>query len=90
MTIPGGWSEYTTRVSMDARRAFDDALQGLAGVNYTPIAVAEQVVAGKNYRFFCNAHSVVPNPIYYAAIVEVHKPLNGSASLGEIQTFGED
>jgi hypothetical protein len=90
MTIPGGWSKYSTSISSDAKAAFDEALHGLTGVSYSPIAVAEQVVAGKNYRFICNAHSVVPNPTNYAAVVSVYKPLSGSAEITGTQTFGDD
>lgn len=90
MTIPGGWSKYSSHISSEAKAAFDEALKGLAGVSYSPIAVAEQVVAGKNYQFFCNAHVVVPNPTNYAAIVSVHKPLSGDASVTETKTFGDD
>ena len=90
MTTPGGWSKYSTQISSEARAAFDEAVRGLTGVSYSPIAVAEQVVAGKNFRFFCNAHSVVPNPTNYAAIVGVHKPLSADAELTDTQSFGND
>jgi hypothetical protein len=90
MTIPGGWSKYSSHISSEAKTAFDEALKGLTGVSYSPIAVAEQVVAGKNYRFFCNAHSVIPNPTNYAAVVSVYKPLSGDAEMTDTQTFGDD
>lgn len=90
MTMPGGWSKYNTHISSEAKAAFDEAIRGLTGVSYSPIAVAEQVVAGKKYRFFCNAHSVVPNPTNYAAIVGVYKPLGADAELTDTQTFGDD
>lgn len=90
MTIAGGWSRYSANITTEAKAAFDEALKGLTGVSYTPVAVAEQVVAGKNFRFFCNAHSVIPNPVNYAAIVTVYKPLSGSASITDTQAFGDD
>lgn len=89
MTIAGGWSKYSTHISSEAKTAFDEAVRGLTGVSYAPIAVAEQVVAGKNYRFFCNAQTVVPNSTNDAAIVSVYKPLEGNAELTGTQTIGD-
>lgn len=90
MTVAGGWSKYSTHISSEAKSAFDEALKGLTGVSYSPIALAEQVVAGKNYRFFCNAQSVIPNATNYAAIVSVYKPLSGDAEITDTQTFGNE
>ncbi|MFN4904990.1 MAG: hypothetical protein ACK6AO_19450 [Planctomycetota bacterium] len=89
MTIPGGWTQYKTSISSDAQAAFDEALKGLVGVHYSPIAVAEQIVAGKNYRFFCNANAVVPNSPNYAAIISIYKPLSGPATISGIQSLDD-
>lgn len=89
MTIPGGCSTYGTHISSEAKTAFEEALKNLTGVSYSSIAVAEQVVAGKNYRFFCNAHKVIQNPTNYAAIVSVYKPLNGDATITECHSTAE-
>lgn len=81
MTNAGGWSVYTSDISSEAGTAFDQALKGQVGVTYAPVAVAQQVVAGMNYRFFCNASPVVPNSIAYPAMVSVFKSLDGNAKL---------
>lgn len=90
MTIAGGWSEYSTHIPSELKAVFVEALKGRTGVSYSPIAVASQVVAGTNYRFFCNAHSVIPNATNYATIVCVHKPLRGDAEVTDTQSFGND
>jgi|694.fasta_scaffold24079_10 hypothetical protein len=90
MSIPGGWSEYTSSISSEAQAAFDEALKGLVGVNYTPVAVAQQVVAGKNFRFFCNASGVFPNAPNYGAILSISKLIGSPAELTGTETVGND
>jgi hypothetical protein len=90
MSIPGGWSQYTSSISSEAQSAFDEALKGFVGVKYTPVAVAEQVVAGKNFRFFCNASAVIPNAPNYGAILSISKLIGSPAELTGTETFGND
>lgn len=54
------------------------------GVNYTPLAVATQVVSGINYRFFCNAQVVYPEAPNDAVITQIYKPLNGDPHITSI------
>ncbi len=89
MTNAGGWSVYTSDISSEAGTAFDQALKGQVGVTYAPVAVAQQVVEGMNYRFFCNASAAIQNPTNIAAIVSVFKPLNGPATLSGIAPVGK-
>ena len=56
--IAGGWEPYLTSIDKDASKVFKEALKDLLGVEYTPLAVATQVVSGINYSFFCNAKRV--------------------------------
>jgi hypothetical protein len=79
--MPGGWTAYSTTISSDAKKAFDEALKNLAGVHYTPLAVASQLVAGMNYRFLCDAQVVYPDAPHYAALIQIYKPLDGPAKL---------
>ncbi len=90
MTIPGGWSEYRTQISVEAQVAFDEAVARMIGVNYSLIAVAEQTVAGKNYRYFCNAKVPGPDRPNYAVIITVHKPLDGVAEITDSQSLGDE
>lgn len=83
--LAGGWTPYSTEISKEAKEAFDEAFKGFVGVNYKPLAVANQVVAGINYRFFCNAKAVYPNSPIEAAIVQIYHPLQGPAHITSIQ-----
>ncbi len=83
-TKPGGWTPYVTPIPAEDLEVFKKALHGLVGVNYSPLAVAKQVVSGMNYRFFCNAHVVYPGAANEAAIVEIYKPLNGEPHITSI------
>ncbi|ADQ80267.1 hypothetical protein Palpr_2131 [Paludibacter propionicigenes WB4] len=77
----GAWTAYSTSISAEAMAAFKEALKGHVGVNYTPLAVASQMVSGTNYRFLCDAQVVYPDAPHYGALVPVYKPLNGPAVL---------
>ncbi|MDD3321738.1 MAG: hypothetical protein PHS59_09885 [Paludibacter sp.] len=79
--LAGGWTPYSTKISSDAQKAFDEAFKGFAGVHYTPLVVASQVVKGINYRFFCNAQIIYPNAPHHGALVQIYKPLSGPAIL---------
>jgi hypothetical protein len=57
---------------------FKAALKGWVGVDYNPLAVASQVVAGTNYLFICTGKPVVAHPVagLYAVKVFVKLPCN--------------
>ena len=84
-TIPGGWTPYSTPLSVEAQKVFDSVIKGLMGVHYTPLAFATQVVQGINYRFFCNAQGVYPNALNEATIIQVYKLLQGEAHITSIK-----
>lgn len=74
--VLGGWSPYT-KPTEEELKIFEEATSGLIGVEYTPLEVSSQVVAGMNYRFLCNARPVIVAPIEYKATVQIHAPLEG-------------
>ena len=80
----GGWSAFSSDISKDAQEAFDQAMKGWAGGEYTPVAVAQQVVAGMNYAFFCNSVSGEQRPTRSAAMVYIYQPLPGQGG-AEVQ-----
>ncbi len=56
---------------------FTSVTASIEGVEYKPMNVATQVVAGTNYRFLCKAKEMNgEGKKYYAAIV-IHLPLPG-------------
>ncbi|OGU13739.1 MAG: hypothetical protein A2076_09965 [Geobacteraceae bacterium GWC2_53_11] len=80
----GGWTAFNDTISKEAADVFAAAMKGLVGVNYVPLAVATQVVAGINYDFFCNAKVVYPNAPEAAAMVKIYCPPNGVPHLTAI------
>jgi hypothetical protein len=87
-TLIGGWTPYSCDISPKAKKVFDTALKGLVGVKYTPVAVATQVVSGKNYCFFCNAKVVYPKAPNKAAMVLIYAPPNKAPHLISITPVG--
>ena len=74
---PGGWTDFNFNISVDARKVFDTAMQGLIGVSFRPLAVATQVVEGINYCFLCEAIPDSPGATSYAAKVYIYQPPQG-------------
>lgn len=74
--VPGSWSEFKC-VDENAKKVFEKAIHNLVGVHYTPVAVSQQVVAGINYRFFCNSKVVYPHSLNGAAMVNIYMEPNG-------------
>ncbi len=83
---PGAWSAYAV-VSDEARAVFKQAINGLVGVTYTPVAFASQVVAGLNYSFLCNAAGVYPGGVNQAAIIDIYQAPNGIPKITEVRIF---
>jgi hypothetical protein len=83
--LVGAFSPYTCEMSGEAEVAFKEALNGLLGVTYSPVAVSQQVVAGMNYKFFCNTQAATRYPNNGAAIVSIYKPITGAAQITHIQ-----
>ena len=79
----GAWTlSENTALTDGARDAFDRALDGLVGVNYTPLALlGTQLVAGTNYCFLCEATVVYPGAQPYYALVYVYEDLQGGAEI---------
>lgn len=83
-TIPGGWSLYGP-LDASARAVFEEAMHGFVGVRYAPLDVATQVVAGENYKYFCNATPVTQAPLNEGAIVQIFRPLQGKPHVTYIE-----
>ena len=82
--LPGGWTPFNTDITVKEKEIFKTAFKGFVGVDYKPLAVATQVVAGTNYRFFCNSKGVYPHAANETAMVQVYEPLDGSAHITSI------
>jgi hypothetical protein len=75
--LPGGWGDFSFTITPEAKNVFDQALKGLTGVKYTPLAFATQVVAGLNYCFLCEGQVVYPGNPEFAALIYVYAPHSG-------------
>lgn len=77
--VVGGYSK-PRNLTDEEHELFNQTVKTLEGVEYKPMNVSTQIVAGVNYRFLCKARRIDESgkkgKRYYAAIV-VHKPLVG-------------
>jgi hypothetical protein len=80
----GAWTDFVSPITSDQKKIWDEAIQGLLGVQYTPIACASQLVAGTNYIFICLAKVIYPGSSAYIAQVDVFKPLSDKAYITQI------
>ena len=89
--IVGGYIEVEDKnLTPELIEMFEKAFEGLDGANYAPVYLdSTQVVAGTNYKFFCDGTKTT-NPIimgtYYAYI---NKDLQGNVSLLDIEVIEE-
>ncbi len=74
--MPGAYTPFHC-VDADEKKLFNEVMDKFVGVGYDPVAVATQVVAGTNYKYFCNAKIVYPDSPNYTAMVIIYKPLPG-------------
>lgn len=79
----GGWKlTEDGALTEEAQSAFDKAMEGFVGVNYTPLALlGTQLVSGTNYCFLCEATVVYPDAQPYYAVVSVYQDLQGKAEI---------
>lgn len=85
--ITGGYSPWSFQLSPAAKKAFELAFDALIGVEYSPIAVAQQVVNGINYAFICEATVIAPDMPKFVALAHIHSN-QGDASIEGIQNLG--
>ena len=86
----GGWHLNTEAgvLPEGADEAFENALNGLVGVGYTPLTcMGSQVVAGRNYAVLCTAKTVSASPASALAVVVVNAPVSGDAKILRICGF---
>ncbi|MCR4907071.1 MAG: hypothetical protein K6A33_13460 [Clostridiales bacterium] len=90
--IVGGWSEpEDAAVTEEVKAAFDQAVEGLLGVDYTPVAVVgTQLVAGTNYCVLCECVVVAPEAEPYYALVYFYEDLEGNATLTNIKPLSNE
>jgi hypothetical protein len=83
--VPGGWDDFSFTITPEAKKVFDQALNGLTGVQYTPLAFAIQVVNGLNYCFLCGGQIVSPVGTEFVALIYVYAPREGAPHITGIK-----
>ena len=89
--LDGGWeAAQDGTITKELQELFDRAVEGLTGVDYTPIELLEtQIVAGTNYKFLCESRVVAPDAETKQAIVTVYEDLEGNVSIIDISDTKE-
>ena len=89
--VLGGWNiPADTALTEEVIDAFEKAMEGLLGVDYTPVAyLGYQVVAGLNHAILCEASVVIPDAEPYYAIVYIYEDLEGNAEILQIVALEE-
>nr|UWI50714.1 hypothetical protein NZ312_03195 [Clostridioides difficile] len=86
----GGWSKFRP-VEKEEVEIFNEAVGMLKGVDYEPLIVATQVVAGTNFKFICNATAITNPPKDYLAEIIIFKALpceeNSNATITSINVL---
>ena len=82
----GAWQTTADTVLTPERLVpLEDALTGLVGVAYEPVAyLGIQVVAGMNHCYLCRATVVYPDAQPSWKLVYVYEPLEGVAEITRI------
>ncbi len=86
--LAGGWQNVpceAAELPEDAHAAFDKALEGLVGAQYTPVALlSTQGVAGMDYCILCQIPPVVPATAPAWALVYIYADLQGNAEITNV------
>lgn len=87
--LAGGWTPAgDPAITEEIRALFDQAMEGLVGVNYVPVAyLGSQVVAGTNYAVLCQATVVYPNAQPKWTVVYLYEDLTGHVEILNIADF---
>ena len=85
---PAGWQNVpheAVALPTEAQTAFDQALQGLVGAQYTPVALmSTRIDAGTHYCILCQITPVVPNASPTWALVYVYADAKGDAGITNV------
>ena len=86
--LAGGWTVSepgASSLTEEEQAIFDQAKEGLLGVEYTPVAVlATQLVSGTNYAYLCSSKAVTPEAQPEWCVVVVYNNLQNEASVSSV------
>lgn len=82
---PGSWENVPhepVELPADAQAAFDRALEGLVGAQYTPVVLlSTRTDAGTHYCILCQIMPVVPDAVASWTLVYIHADSKGNAEI---------
>lgn len=84
----GTYGPFSSLLDERAMTCFNEATAHFDDVQYTPVAVATQVVSGTNYAFFCDAKAK-EGAALYSAMITIFKPLDGVAGIMDIEKLSD-
>lgn len=79
----GAWTPNRPLEDEDFK-VFDQAISVFRDVQYTPLEVSTQLLAGTNYRFRCCAKVMTETPVEFDAEVCIFRPLEGNPCVTQI------
>lgn len=82
-TLPGGYTDFRP-LTRDAYYVFQNAVEQLTGVTYTPVAFQSQIVNGINYTFIAKATTSTNPPSKYYVLITAYQAPNGTVTLDDI------
>lgn len=90
-TLLGGWTVYPdepAKIPEEVSEAFAQAVEGLTGCDYEPVALlAQQVVAGMNYCLLCRTTAVTPDARQGYALVYLYCGIEGTNEILRIENI---
>lgn len=83
----GGYTKFRL-LSEGEDKILKEVVKNMQGCNYEPLAVATQVVAGTNYKFFCNVTPIAPDAVSKPAFVTVYCNPENKYAVTDIKDLG--
>lgn len=88
--LSGGWQivdpSNAVALPADVKAAFEKATEGYTGLTLSPLALlGSQVVAGRNYKVFCQGTAVTAEPVNSLYVATVYVDLEGNAEFTDVQ-----
>lgn len=90
--VSGGWSTgKPSELTAEQSTLFEEAMEGMTGVNYTPILyLGFQVVGGMNHRFLCKALPDTSDTPETWAVLEIYDDMEGNAEVTSVIALTEE
>ncbi|MDR2535097.1 MAG: protease inhibitor I42 family protein [Treponema sp.] len=87
--VKGAYEQFKEASSLSAEEnnAIKEAFYGHTGIDFTPLLVSTQIVAGRNLLLAGNANTVTLHPAVRPVLVNVYIPVLGTPRITEIKNI---